>query len=116
MLPSLVLAFAASWILQVWLGNPEVVTKGSIPLSIFFCAVALNSVYQILYQRMLVHVHGEGRITIKINVLILVTLLPLLVLSIPILGIISGALYWLAMTSLQLILGFLWFRNNSSHF
>ena len=57
-LPCLVLALLSPWILKVWIGNPEVVSEGSIVLSMFFCAVAFNAMYQLIYQRLLIGGHG----------------------------------------------------------
>lgn len=108
--PCLVLALLSPWILQVWIESPAVVEEGALPLSLLFCAVAFNALYQLIYQRILVL--GDGIVAVKINLIILVVLVPLLVLTVPNLGIVSGALYWLLMTLIQLFLGFLWLKNH----
>lgn len=107
-LPCLILALLSPWILKFWIGNPEVVSRGAVPLSLFFCAVAFNSIYQLIYQRILVV--GHGKWVAIINGLTIVFALPLLLATVSSLGIISGGIYWLAMTFMQVILGLIWFR------
>ncbi|QWE02825.1 lipopolysaccharide biosynthesis protein [Polynucleobacter sp. JS-JIR-II-b4] len=109
--PCLVLALLSPWILKVWIGNPEVVSEGSLVLSLLFCAVACNAIYQLIYQRVLVS--GDGRWVIKTNAVILILILPLILSIVSIFGITAGGIYWLAMTFLQLIFGLLWLNMQS---
>ncbi|QWD04208.1 hypothetical protein G6720_01645 [Polynucleobacter paneuropaeus] len=107
-LPCLILALLSSWILKIWIGNPEVVSQGALPLSLFFCAVAFNAAYQLIYQRLLIG--GHGLLIAKINALILFITLPLLLLAVQPLGIKAGGFYWLLMSCLQLLFGLIWLR------
>lgn len=110
-LPCLILALLSPWILQVWIGNPEVVLQGALPLSLFFFAVAFNAIYQIAYQQVLVS--GSGGWVVKTNILILALIVPLILYTAPSLGILAGGIYWFAMTFLQMILGFYWLYSRA---
>lgn len=105
-LPCLVLALLSPWILQVWIGRPEVVNQGALPLSLLFCAVAFNALYQLIYQRLLIG--GHGALIAKLNVLILLITLPILLLTVEAMGIKAGGFYWLLMSCLQFIFGLIW--------
>ena len=106
--PCLILAALSPWILQIWIGNPEVVQQGALPLSLFFCAVAFNALYQLIYQRLLIG--GHGALIAKINVLTLLITLPLLLLVVEPFGIKAGGFYWLLMSCLQLVFSLIWLR------
>lgn len=107
-LPCLILALLSPWILKIWIGNPEVVSQGALPLSLFFCAVAFNAIYQLIYQRLLIG--GHGLLIAKMNALILIITLPLLLSAVQSLGIEAGGYYWLLMSCLQLLFGLIWLR------
>lgn len=106
--PCLVLALLSPWILRIWIGNPDVINQGALPLSLFFCAVAFNALYQLIYQRLLIG--GHGTLIVKLNALILLITLPLLLLFVGPLGIKAGGFYWLLMSCLQLLFGLIWLR------
>lgn len=105
-LPCLILALLAPWILRVWIGDPEVIKQGALPLSLLFCAVAFNALYQLIYQRLLIG--GHGMLIAKINGLILLISLPLLLIFVIPLGISAGGYYWLLMSCMQFIFGLIW--------
>lgn len=107
-LPCLVLAYLSPWILKIWINNTVVISNGALPLSLIFCAVAINSIYQLIYQRILID--GDGGWVVKTNVLTLIITTPALLLSASSLGIISGGIYWVLMTLCQLLLGIVWLR------
>jgi len=102
------LALLSPWILTIWIGNPEVVSEGSLVLSLFFCAVACNAAYQLIYQRLLIG--GHGTLIARINILILLITAPLLLLAVGPWGIKAGGMYWLVMSCLQLLFGLVWLR------
>jgi O-antigen/teichoic acid export membrane protein len=106
--PCLILAVLSPWILQIWIGIPEVVQQGALPLSLFFCAVAFNALYQLIYQRLLIG--GHGALIAKINALTLLITLPLLLLLVEPFGIKAGGFYWLLMSCLQLLFSLIWLR------
>jgi O-antigen/teichoic acid export membrane protein len=110
-LPCIILAHLSPWILKIWIGEANVINQGSLPLGLFFCAVACNALYQLVYQQVLVA--GDGKWIVKTNAIILFIISPLIFWLAPKLGILSGAIYWLAMTILQLIFGLLWLRHHS---
>lgn len=107
-LPCLLLALLSPWILRIWIGNPEVINQGALPLSLFFCAVAINALYQLIYQRLLIG--GHGKLIVKFNALILLITLPLLLFFVEPFGIKAGSFYWLLMSCLQLLFGLIWLR------
>jgi hypothetical protein len=110
-LPCIVLAFLSPWILKIWIGEPNVMNQGSLPLSLFFCAVAINAIYQLVYQQVLIS--NDSKWIVKTNFIVLLIISPLLFYIAPIIGIVSGAIYWLSMSILQLILGLIWLRQRS---
>lgn len=105
-LPCLILAWQSPRILQLWIGSPDVVSAGALPLRLFFCSVAINALYQMVYLQILIS--GNGKWVVKTNTLVLFIILPILWFSIPFYGTASGGIYWLSMTVLQLLFGLIW--------
>lgn len=112
--PCLVVALAAPWILQTWLGNPEVALAGVGPLRFILIAVAINAVYHLIYQRMLAL--GANAVVVRINVVVLMLVSSFLYLDAPLHGPIAGGFAWVLSASLQLLMGSWWLisRNKLS--
>lgn len=105
-LPCAVVVAMAPWLLQAWIGNPEIVEQGTIPLRLILSAVALNALYQLIYQRILAS--GHGRFVIIINTSLLIIVVPLLIILTPIIGIVAGGVSWLILALTQFIFGVVW--------
>lgn len=104
--PSLIAAAAAPWLLKIWLGNTVAAEIGVNPLRLILVAVAINAVYHIIYQRFVVR--GKGRLIVYINTLSLVVAAPLCLHFAQSFGITAGGVAWLAISTVQLIVGLLW--------
>jgi O-antigen/teichoic acid export membrane protein len=102
-LPCAVAAAVAPWMLDIWVGDALLVEQGTLPLRLILGAVALNGVYQIFYQKMLVD--GLAKLILKINILILMIIAPFSVWVVNEYGIIGGGLTWMCVSALQLIFG-----------
>ena len=107
-LPAVLVIVVAPILLSLWLKNPEIVKAGTLPFRLIVAAVALNSIYNVIYQRLLSL--GTGHTVIAINVIGLVAVgLTVLVVG-PGIGITLGGVMWLVGCSNQLLLGLLWLR------
>lgn len=105
-LPCLIAAIMAPWLLTIWLGDSLIVEETLVPLRLILGAVAINSIYQLFYQQMLAS--GNFRMIIKINVSALVVVyLQLSILSKE-LGIVTGGIAWLSLALIQLCFGYIW--------
>ena len=109
-LPCGLVAVAAPWLLDAWLGDPQMVAQGTAPLRLIVGAVALNAVYHLIYQRILVR--GQGHLVVVINLISLVLVTPLAIMAAKNYGIIAGGLAWMLGAVLQLGFGVLWILNN----
>jgi O-antigen/teichoic acid export membrane protein len=105
-LPCLAVAWAAPWILQTWLSNPDIASAGAAPLRLILGAVAVNALYHLIYQRMVAK--GENRAVMRINATVLVLTAPLLIYIAPLYGALAGGIAWLLASMLQLALGGYW--------
>ena len=106
--PCVIFGLASPWVLQAWINNPEVTQEGAFALRMIFFAVALNAVYQLIYQKLLIQ--NKGKVIIRINLLIMALTIPILLFTSQVLGISAGGIYWFLMCALQLIFGILWLR------
>ncbi len=110
-LPCLLVAWAAPWVLQAWLSNPAVASAGVAPLRFMLVAVAVNAVYHLIYQRIVAQ--GENRAVILINVVVLALTAPLLLCIAPLYGAVAGGMAWLLASLLQLALGGYWLLHQT---
>lgn len=111
-LPCGLVALLAPWLLQVWIGSPQMVAEGSAPLRLILGAVAINAVYHLIYQRILAR--GQGRLVVLINLVALVFVTPLAMLAAWEYGIIAGGLAWLLGAVIQLGFGAVWLLKNGT--
>jgi O-antigen/teichoic acid export membrane protein len=110
-IPCISMALMSPWILSAWISNSSAVSEGALPFSLIVISVALNSLYQLIYLRILVT--GNGSVVIKINFMILLIGLIILLITVDKMGIISGGIYWVVVSVSQLILGIIWMKLNS---
>jgi O-antigen/teichoic acid export membrane protein len=102
-LPCALAAWQAPAILKAWIGDPQTTELGSTPMRLLLAAVALNAVYQVLYQTMLLSSRASD--ILKINLAIVVMMTPLSFLLVQRFGIVGGGLVWLGVSLLQVTLG-----------
>lgn len=108
-LPCAVVGLFAPYVLRIWIGDPVVVTEGTWPLRLILSAVAINGLYQIIYQRMLVH--GLAGLIFRINIAILIVILPSSIFFVTRYGINGGGFIWLTVSTLQVMLGWVFIRK-----
>lgn len=106
MLPCLLVASAAGWLLDLWIRNPMIVRMGSLPLQLILISIAVNSAYQICYQQILVY--GDGRYVMCVNGCNVLIVSVFILLAVPHMGIVAGGAGWLLASSVQLIAGLFW--------
>ena len=112
--PCVLIAIAAPWILETWLSNPKIAAAGVTPLRLILCAVAINALYHLIYQRIVAT--GANRVVIGINVVVLTVITPILYFTAPVYGPVAGGMAWFLSSALQLALGgyWLWLQRNPS--
>lgn len=106
-LPCLLVAAVAPFVLKVWLHNDAIVAGGTLPLRLLLVAVALNSIYNVFYQNIIVS--GKSSIAVAINVACLIMQLLVISLVGTHIGITLGGLIWIVNSSTQFCLGALWY-------
>jgi O-antigen/teichoic acid export membrane protein len=111
-LPCAIVVAVAPWLLKIWLADPQIVSEGTAPLRLILGAVAINGIYQLIYQRILAQ--GRGRMALLINALVLVVVTPITVAAAREYGIVAGGLAWLSVAVLQLGFGALWMLKSDS--
>lgn len=104
--PCLLTAVLAPWILEAWLHNSKIASMGVLPLRLILCAVAVNAMYHLIYQRILAA--GENKVIIRINLLVFMLVAPMLYFTAPIYGPVAGGLSWLLCSILQFSMGSYW--------
>lgn len=105
-LPCLIAAAAAGWLLHLWIRSPIIVSMGTLPLQLILLSIAANSAYQIFYQQILVF--GDGRYVMCINACNIIVVTVFITLAAPHIGIVAGGAGWLLGACVQLIAGLIW--------
>jgi O-antigen/teichoic acid export membrane protein len=111
-LPCALVAALAPWLLRVWLSDPQMVADGTTPLRLIIGAVAVNAVYHLIYQRLLIR--GQGRLVVLINVIAFTVVTPLAVVAAREYGIVAGGLAWMLGAVVQLGCGVVWMVNSGA--
>jgi len=111
-LPCAGLALFAPWLLQLWLGDPQVVLDVVAPLRLMLLAVVLNAAYHVIYQRMLAR--GASGQVMRINLIALLCVLAWLPWAAGRFGIVAGGGAWVLVSLVQLTLGGWWWRRQDS--
>jgi O-antigen/teichoic acid export membrane protein len=105
-LPCALVAAVAPWLLKAWTGDPQIAAEGSLPLRLILGAVAVNAMYQLIYQRILSR--GHWRLVVLINLAMLAVVTPVVLVAAPTYGIAAGGMAWAAGALVQLGLGLIW--------
>lgn len=105
-LPCLIAAATASWLLHLWIHSPIIVSMGTLPLQLILLSIAVNSAYQIFYQQILVF--GDGRYVMCINACNVIVVAVFIAFTAPHLGIVAGGAGWLLGACVQLTAGLIW--------
>lgn len=104
--PCLLAAALSPYILHVWIHNDAIVAQGALPMRLLLVAVALNSIYNVIYMKILTV--GASALLIGINIVcFVVELLGIYLIGTDI-GIVLGGIIWLINSSTQLGLATLW--------
>lgn len=104
--PCVIVAALAPLVLRLWVGDPVLVAEGTAPLRLILCAVAINTLYSVAYQKLVAQ--GRNRLVVAINLASLCVVAPLTWVAAERLGIVAGGLAWLASSLIQLGLGLFW--------
>ena len=107
-LPLLIVIIYAPALLFLWLRNPAIARAGTLPFRLILASVAVNSIYNVIYQRLLSRDAGRTVIAINVAGLVAVSITALVVGHR--IGIALGGLMWLVGSVTQLALGLLWLR------
>lgn len=110
-LPCGLVAVIAPWLLTVWIGDPLVVSEGVAPLRLILGSVALNAIYQLIYQRIIAR--GQGRQIVLTNLVALIVLTPIAFFTAQKYGIVAGGLAWILGAAIQLGFGVHWILKNN---
>lgn len=105
-IPCLIVAGFAPQLLRLWTQNAAVVDSGAFPLRLILIAVAMNAIYNVIYQHIVAQ--GQSRIVVAINAACLMSSLATVWLVGSGIGIALGGLMWVASTLTQLALGGVW--------
>ncbi|HHD7213503.1 TPA: MATE family efflux transporter [Citrobacter freundii] len=93
-------------ILLLWLHNSEIAALGSFTLKLILMATIINSLYNIIYQKIIIS--GSGRYVMLINSICLVIVFPLTYHLSERFGIVAGGVSWLSTALIQLMFGIIW--------
>ena len=94
------------WLLNAWTGDSQIAAEGSLPLRLILGAVAVNAMYQLIYQRILSR--GHWRLVVLINLAMLAVVTPVALVAAPTYGIAAGGMAWAAGALVQLGRGLIW--------
>jgi O-antigen/teichoic acid export membrane protein len=104
--PALLASVFASDILNLWLNDPIIVRNGTSTLRILLIAIAVNSLYNCIYQ--IIVAKGLSHIVIQINVICLAGVSLTIYIFVQSSGIFLGSAIWLTSSTIQLLLGTIW--------
>lgn len=110
MVPCLLVALLAPNVLDFWLSDRNTIVEGVTSLRLILIAVAINAIYQIPYQRIILK--GMGFIVLKINLIVLTVILPLIIFLTPRIGISAGGVSWVVGALIQFTLGIYFSKKN----
>jgi O-antigen/teichoic acid export membrane protein len=101
--PCMLGAILSPYILELWLNDSNIVMNGTASLRLILCAVAVNSIYQLPYQKLIIKSCSTE--ILIINVIVLIVVLASLTFLISSMGISAGGVAWLLGALAQLLLG-----------
>lgn len=106
-LPSVLAAIFAPFILDLWLGDRVIVVEGATTLRLIALAVAVNSIFSVIYLEIITR--AKSGVILAINVVSLVVVFPVTFLLSEWIGVTAGGVAWMMIATLQLGLGGWWF-------
>lgn len=112
--PALIASLLASDILQLWLHDLHIVKLAAPVLRLLFIAIALNTLYNCVYQ--VIVAAGKSHLILKFNVISLGVSALVAASFGAQMGLLLGGVIWIAATSTQLILGMTWFFLQKKYF
>jgi O-antigen/teichoic acid export membrane protein len=110
-LPALLACALAQQILEIWLNDPIAVNLGTVPLRLLLLAIALNSLYDCIYQ--VIIAKGQSHKVLQFNLISLAVAALVIYLRGTEDGLILGGLIWISTTFTQLLLGLIWWFATS---
>jgi O-antigen/teichoic acid export membrane protein len=108
-IPCIVAIVLAPVLLKVWLNNSVAENSILLPFRLILAAIIMNSLYNILYQQMLIL--SAGRYIVFVNAVCVAVAYLVIAVCVGHLGIVSGGMAWVASSAAQLALGVAWFRG-----
>lgn len=108
-LPCFLMALVAPQVLKMWTGDAQIVLEGSTPLRVILLSVALNAVYNVIYQRMVAQ--GAEKVILGINIMALLVIISVVPNLVSVFGITAGSLVWLISSLVQLAIGVWWIAS-----
>lgn len=112
-LPCLVAIIFSPIILDVWLHDENITHYGTLPLRIILLSIAFNSLYQIVYLRIISF--GRSSVVFKINFVVFMLVLPFSVLLIQQFAVVGAACIWLLAATIQLFSGLVWLHYHKKN-
>ena len=94
---ALLLCFCAGGIIYLWSGNADLAEKTAPILSVLTMGAFLNGIMRIPYQLQLAH--GWTSLTLKTNIVAVITLVPALFIIVPRYGAMGAAWIWVSLNS-----------------
>ncbi len=108
--PCAVAAIFAHLGLRLWLHDERVAAIGTTPLRLILLAVCINALYNVIYQRMVAA--GKSNVIVAANVgALCVSIVSWYVFGRKA-GLIGGGVIWVASSTAQLVVGYIWHRVN----
>ncbi|HEY4248058.1 MAG TPA: hypothetical protein VGM64_14500 [Lacunisphaera sp.] len=106
--PCTMVAVWAPEILHFWLRNDSAVSVGILPFRLILAAVALNSIYNVVYQKIIAR--GRTRVVFVINITSLVITSGVAYVFMGRIGAGLGGLIWISNSTIQLTAGLVWLK------
>ncbi len=97
----LVLAFFSYQILWVWTGKEEIAANSYLILSFMAVGTGLNALFILPYQLQLAN--GWTSLAFYLNIGMIITIIPLMILGIYKYGVVGGAVFWVVLNALALL-------------
>lgn len=111
--PCMIMILISPFFLSLWLGNAEAESIIIWPLRLILIAIAINSIYNIVYQIMLIK--QKATVILCINISSLLCVLPTIWILSTKIGVIAGGLGWVLCSLIQLSISLFWiFKRKES--
>ncbi|EFG7898153.1 hypothetical protein BMB42_004837, partial [Escherichia coli] len=111
--PCLIMVLISPFFLSLWLDNAEAESIIIWPLRLILIAIAINSIYNIIYQIMLIK--QKAIVILCINISSLLCVFPTIWLLSTRVGVLAGGIGWVLCSLIQLFISLLWlFKRKES--